>query len=265
MAAGTSDAGAGAGMGKARSWTVVPSPRWRPLLSPQASTVPSSRRRARGVAAPSPRPRRCPRAGRGRPPPAREGGDGGGRRPSTQRLGVAEEAQLHTDELVGGRCPGVGGDEDGAGPLLGGGPGSVLGGPVLDGATIQRLCCDAGVHRVVRSGRSAVLDYGTTTRTVPAPLWSALVVRDQHCRFPGCDRPSAWAEAHHVVHRAQGRFHPPRKPGADVRPPSPSLSPTGVVGAPRARCRGGGHPARRAHRAKPAPAGGRRQVPLVAA
>ncbi|HEV2069733.1 MAG TPA: DUF222 domain-containing protein [Acidimicrobiales bacterium] len=88
--------------------------------------------------------------------------------------------------------------------LLSGGPGKALGGPVLDGASVQRLCCDAGVHRVVRTGRSAILDYGTTTRTVPAPLWSALVVGDQHCRFPGCDRPATWGEAHHVVHWADG-------------------------------------------------------------
>jgi hypothetical protein len=32
-----------------------------------------------------------------------------------------------------------------------------------------------------------------------APLWNALVIRDEHCRFPGCDRPSTWCEGHHVV------------------------------------------------------------------
>ncbi|MEA2685181.1 MAG: hypothetical protein QOE93_376 [Actinomycetota bacterium] len=50
----------------------------------------------------------------------------------------------------------------------------------------------ARLHRVVTSGRSAILDYGTSTRTIPAPLWSALVIRDEHCRSPGCDRPSTW-------------------------------------------------------------------------
>jgi organic radical activating enzyme len=32
----------------------------------------------------------------------------------------------------------------------------------------------------------------------------AVIVRDRHCRFPGCDRPQAWCDAHHVVHWADG-------------------------------------------------------------
>jgi hypothetical protein len=78
------------------------------------------------------------------------------------------------------------------------GHGRLVDGSVLDGATIQRLVCDAGIHRVVTNGRSAILDYGTTTRTVPAPLYNALVIRDRHCRYPGCDRPPHWTEAHHL-------------------------------------------------------------------
>jgi hypothetical protein len=79
--------------------------------------------------------------------------------------------------------------------------GSVVDGPALDGPAVSRPFCDSTVHRVVMSGRSAVLDYGTATRTIPTPLWSSLVIRDEHCRFPGCDRhrPSVWCEAHHVV------------------------------------------------------------------
>jgi hypothetical protein len=78
------------------------------------------------------------------------------------------------------------------------GQGRLIDGTILDAATLQRLACDAGVHRVITNGRSAILDYGTTTRTVPAPLFNALVIRDRHCRFPGCDRPPQWCEAHHV-------------------------------------------------------------------
>ena len=75
----------------------------------------------------------------------------------------------------------------------------VVDGPALGSSTLARLLCDCALHRVVMSGRSAILDYGTSTRTIPAPLWNALVIRDEHCRFPGCDRPSTWCEGHHVV------------------------------------------------------------------
>jgi hypothetical protein len=78
------------------------------------------------------------------------------------------------------------------------GQGRLLDGSTLDATTVQRLFCDAGVHRVFVAGRSSILDYGTTTRTVPANLFNALVIRDRHCRFPGCDRPPDWCEAHHV-------------------------------------------------------------------
>jgi 5-methylcytosine-specific restriction protein A len=75
---------------------------------------------------------------------------------------------------------------------------SVDGEPVA-GADLEALLCDSALHRLVLAGRSSILDYGTATRTVPANLWNALVIRDEHCRWPGCDRPSHWCDAHHVV------------------------------------------------------------------
>jgi hypothetical protein len=71
-------------------------------------------------------------------------------------------------------------------------------GTSLDRTTVERLLCDAALHRVLTQGRSAILDYGTATRTIPAALFNAVVVRDRRCRFPGCDRPAAWCEGHHV-------------------------------------------------------------------
>ncbi len=80
---------------------------------------------------------------------------------------------------------------------LSGGASSVDG-TSLDRTTVERFLCDAALHRVLTQGRSAIVDYGTATRTIPAPLFNALVVRDRRCRFPGCDRPAAWCEGHHV-------------------------------------------------------------------
>jgi hypothetical protein len=78
------------------------------------------------------------------------------------------------------------------------GPGRLIDATSLDHTTLQRLVCDAGIHRVITDGHSSILDYGTTTRTVPANLFNALVIRDRHCRYPGCDRPPEWTEAHHL-------------------------------------------------------------------
>jgi len=83
--------------------------------------------------------------------------------------------------------------------LLNGGPGRTLEGMVLDPTTVKRLACDAGIHRVITDGRSSILDYGHTTRTIPPAVYTSLVVRDWGCRFPGCDRPADWTEAHHII------------------------------------------------------------------
>jgi hypothetical protein len=70
--------------------------------------------------------------------------------------------------------------------------------------TARRLACDASVMRVLMTGRSEPLDVGRRTPVVPAALRRAVIVRDRGCRFPGCDRPQAWCDAHHVVHWADG-------------------------------------------------------------
>ncbi|MBW8824781.1 MAG: DUF222 domain-containing protein [Acidobacteria bacterium] len=74
----------------------------------------------------------------------------------------------------------------------------------LDGALISRadlktLLCSANLHRVLVEGPSAILDYGTSRRVASTAQYNALAVRDRGCRFPGCDRPAHWCDAHHVV------------------------------------------------------------------
>ena len=48
-----------------------------------------------------------------------------------------------------------------------------------------------------------VLDVGRAT-LVTAAIWVALVLRDQHCAFPGCDRPPLMCHAHHIQPLADG-------------------------------------------------------------
>jgi hypothetical protein len=76
-------------------------------------------------------------------------------------------------------------------------------GPV-DVEVARRVSCDASVMRVVMAAPSEPLDVGRRTPVVPSGLRRAVIVRDRVCRFPGCDRPHPWCDAHHVVHWADG-------------------------------------------------------------
>jgi Domain of unknown function (DUF222) len=64
----------------------------------------------------------------------------------------------------------------------------------------RRIACDASVARVILKGDSEPLDVGRRTPVVPASLRRAVVVRDEHCLFPGCHRPAPWCDAHHGRH-----------------------------------------------------------------
>jgi hypothetical protein len=54
------------------------------------------------------------------------------------------------------------------------------------------------------AGPSLPLDVGVS-RDIPAAIRRAVILRDQHCRFPGgCDQPAAGCEVHHLRHQAHG-------------------------------------------------------------
>lgn len=76
-------------------------------------------------------------------------------------------------------------------------------GPVAPAAA-RRVACDASIRRVVMAGRSEPLDVGRRTPVVSPAQRRAVVARDRHCQFPGCDRPHTWCDVHHVVHWADG-------------------------------------------------------------
>jgi len=53
-------------------------------------------------------------------------------------------------------------------------------------------------------GPSLPLDVGVS-RDIPAAIRTAVIERDQHCRFPdGCDQPAAACEIHHTTPQANG-------------------------------------------------------------
>ncbi len=53
------------------------------------------------------------------------------------------------------------------------------------------------------AGPSLPLDIGYGDN-VPAGIRNAVILRDQHCRFPGCRQPARACHVHHVRHKADG-------------------------------------------------------------
>jgi Domain of unknown function (DUF222)/HNH endonuclease len=108
----------------------------------------------------------------------------------------------------------------------------------LPAETVRRLACDAAVTRVLVTRHhhkdthgddvtasdlatrlhaamamlppalggapTQPLEVGRATRVVSAAQRTALAVRDGGCRYPDCDRPVAWCDAHHLRHWLHG-------------------------------------------------------------
>jgi hypothetical protein len=72
-------------------------------------------------------------------------------------------------------------------------------------ALLRRLACDSAVTRIVFGADGAVLDVGRAQRTVTGQMRRAVIARDEHCVYPGCDQPPSRCEVHHAVrHWADG-------------------------------------------------------------
>jgi hypothetical protein len=136
-------------------------------------------------------------------------------RPGDERTGERRRADALLDlcRLAGRHAPTAGGEKPHVTvtvdlPTLQRSPagrGATLGdGTPLGAQAARRLACDAAVIPAVLGSAGEVLDLGRLARVVSAAQRRALVLRDRGCRFPGCDRPPGWTDAHHLVHWAQG-------------------------------------------------------------
>ena len=68
-------------------------------------------------------------------------------------------------------------------------------------ATAARHACDAGIQPIAVG---ETMRLGRAQRLYTAKQRIALAARDGGCRFPGCDRPPSWCEAHHIVPWSSG-------------------------------------------------------------
>ncbi|MGH3693012.1 MAG: DUF222 domain-containing protein [Pseudonocardiaceae bacterium] len=139
-------------------------------------------------------------------------------RPTTEtEVDLRDAAQRDADALVelaqralsSGELPTEGGERPQVVvtvslPVLQGRIGSAslaLGGPI-NAEIARRIACDAEVIPVVLGSRGEPLDVGRASRTVPAAIRRAVILRDRGCAFPGCSAPARWCDIHHIVHWA---------------------------------------------------------------
>ena len=157
------------------------------------------------------------------PRPAADGS--GDPRTAAQRRADAL-TELARNALAGGSLPETGGIKPtliitiGLDVLTGqiAGAGLLPSGEPLPASAARRVGCDAKIIPVVLGGASEPLDIGRAARSIPPPMRAALVVRDQACAFPACDRLPAWCEGHHIEHV---RREAPVLPSGGERPPTP--------------------------------------------
>jgi hypothetical protein len=74
----------------------------------------------------------------------------------------------------------------------------------ISSKTVERVACDCSVTRVLLSPESLVIDVGRSMRVISGSRRRALNARDGGCRWPGCERPVKWTQAHHIVHWTKG-------------------------------------------------------------
>jgi len=88
--------------------------------------------------------------------------------------------------------PGVDVERFGVAELVGTGP--------IPDTVLARLVCDSAITRVVFGPQSQILNVGRAERTYSGAKRRAIIARDRHCQYPGCDAPPALSEVHHTQH-----------------------------------------------------------------
>ncbi|HKQ02049.1 MAG TPA: DUF222 domain-containing protein, partial [Actinomycetes bacterium] len=154
----------------------------------------------------------------------------GGRLPQAGGVRPQLAVVVDLDSLLG-RPGGVGGEVGGAGPLdpeacrrlacdgaitrvlvtrhpANHRPGdpqpSIPSGSPAEGLAGRLQAAMALLPPILGGAPSQPLDVGRASRVVQPAQRTALAVRDGGCVFPGCARPLAWCEAHHLLHWLHG-------------------------------------------------------------
>ncbi|WP_158251995.1 DUF222 domain-containing protein [Cryobacterium sp. M25] len=113
----------------------------------------------------------------------------GGRRPSV-RVIVTEKALKPEADAQ---------EADARQPAAPAGHGQIEGNPVpISQETIDRLLCDTGTRGIKFDDNGQIINVGRDERLFTEKQRAAMAVRDGGCLWVDCEKPPAWAEAHHI-------------------------------------------------------------------
>jgi Domain of unknown function (DUF222) len=66
--------------------------------------------------------------------------------------------------------------------------------------TVERIACSSGIIPIHVDSNGQAIDVGREQRLFTRRQRIGLAVRDGGCRWPDCQRPPGWTEAHHINH-----------------------------------------------------------------
>lgn len=72
-------------------------------------------------------------------------------------------------------------------------------GSPLAPSELARIACSSTLNRVIFGPDSVVLNAGRDQRLFDSHQTKAIIARDRHCQYPGCDEPPNRCEAHHSM------------------------------------------------------------------
>jgi Domain of unknown function (DUF222) len=70
---------------------------------------------------------------------------------------------------------------------------------------LEEYLCEGGSVGVLFDDKGQAIDVGREQRLFTAHQRTGLGVRDGGCRYPGCDKPPSWCEAHHILQWVRDR------------------------------------------------------------
>jgi len=74
----------------------------------------------------------------------------------------------------------------------------------ISAASARRIACDCELTAILLDDDGVPLNLGRSQRLVSPQQRRALIARDHGCASPGCGRPPAWCQTHHLKHWIDG-------------------------------------------------------------